>query len=658
MKVFGGRLFYVLAILVVSINITAAQNKSNSIDSLLKKAKSLYNTDPRQKINLAKLAYANSLKSNIKPTEIECLNFLVYFYLANQDYKNADFYAQQGSVIVKDIRIDSLAGYFWFLKGYLDHVENNYESAVKCYQQAIIYYSNKGFEKKRSNTYLNIGICEMKLSQFETANFYYFKSADLFVKLKDTLDLSANYNSIGMCYLSLKNFDKALFYHKKAYSLRKKLDNKVSIAQSENNIGYAYNELNQPDSAIFYLTRSVSGYKNEKDSSLLISPLLNFSESYGKKGYFKRAERYITRSLQIASKYNIKEELAQGNLTLAELYLAQKKYKEALAAASVTINTAKTLKLSELLMNAYADEYSIYLQKGDYKNALYYDNEKDKLKDSIFSIAKDKAINELEIKYQTNLKEKDIIALNLKNKLQSKTVDQQKLSIIVLIIGAALLALLFIIAYNNYRIKDKANIHIQHLMQELHHRVKNNLQILSGLFTMQIEGLNDEATKNALRENETRLASMNLIHNKLYLDHGNTKIEMEEYLTKLLHHIKESFDGGTEKNINLRLEVEPVMIEADKAVAIGLIVNELATNAFKYAFCDNKAGEIYLGLKQEGKSKILLSLSDNGKGFSDVHKEKEVSFGLKLVNLMARQLGAVMKVQNNGGVLYQLEISL
>ncbi|SDD78088.1 Two-component sensor histidine kinase, contains HisKA and HATPase domains [Mucilaginibacter pineti] len=308
-------------------------------------------------------------------------------------------------------------------------------------------------------------------------------------------------------------------------------------------------------------------------------------------------------------------------------------------------------------MNAYAVKFSIFTQINDYKNALLYDNKKGALKDSLFSIEKSRAISELEIKYQTTQKENNIAALNRQNTLQNKIVKQQKLSIIVLIIAAVLLFMFFVIAYNSFRIKNKANQRIQTLMKDLHHRVKNNLQILSGLFTMQIESLSDEQSKAALRENETRLTSMNLIHHKLYHDHSTTQIEMEEYLTKLLHHVKASFGGDKAKNVELKIEISPLMLEADKAVAIGLIVNELATNAFKYAF-DDKPGEIYLGIQKSGKSKILLSLYDNGKGIPHVHKKDEVSFGLKLVNLMTRQLGAQMNVSSGNGTSYKFEINI
>ena len=107
----------------------------------------------------------------------------------------------------------------------------------------------------------------------------------------------------------------------------------------------------------------------------------------------------------------------------------------------------------------------------------------------------------------------------------------------------------------------------------------------------------------------------------------------------------------------MRIEVEQIIIEADKAVAIGLIVNELATNAFKYAF-DSKPGEIHVQLKYISKSILLLSLCDNGKGIDPIRKKSEASFGLKLVNLMARQLNSTLIVTNNKGAAYQLEINV
>jgi two-component sensor histidine kinase len=115
--------------------------------------------------------------------------------------------------------------------------------------------------------------------------------------------------------------------------------------------------------------------------------------------------------------------------------------------------------------------------------------------------------------------------------------------------------------------------------------------------------------------------------------------------------------GYKQSEINLRIEVSNIMLEADKAVAIGLIANELATNAFKYAFTE-AGGEIHLGLKLIEKSKLLLTLCDNGIGLKEENKDRPPSFGLRLVNLMARQLNSTLITKSNPGVFYQMEINI
>jgi two-component sensor histidine kinase len=191
----------------------------------------------------------------------------------------------------------------------------------------------------------------------------------------------------------------------------------------------------------------------------------------------------------------------------------------------------------------------------------------------------------------------------------------------------------------------------------MHHRIKNNLQVLSGLITLQMEGLEDEKTKDALRANESRLVAMNLIHSKLYSDHTLTLVEMNVYLTRLLYHISKSYGDWGGNPVHSHTEIDDISLDAEKAVAIGLIVNELVTNAYKYAF-DGRGGNLYLEFKRIGKTKAGLCLRDDGKGFDSPLQQSGESFGLKLVNLMARQLGTALTVENQNGMYWKMEIEL
>lgn len=627
-----------------------------SADSLIKQANQ--SQDPSLSLKLAKAALKIAINQSNKAAVIKSFNLISESQWSLRRYDSAKIYANKALVDAQRFQIDSLEGDAWLNLGMASYKTDDMSRSISDYQMAIDAYIKANNRSGLATAYLNIGISKQQISDYAAAIGYFLKSASVFEALHDDESLSYAYNSIAICFNYQRDLKKTLEYHKKALAIRLHYGNDKLISQSLNNIGFTFKVHNLPDSAIYYLSRSLDITRHTKDSSEMVLTMQNLGSVYTSKGNFNKAKLYILESLKIAERFGMTEEFARGNFDLAEIHLRQKNLSEGLMVINSVIKIAQRKKLLDLLVDAYGVKYEIYNEKGDYKNALLYLNKKANLKDSLFNSQKHRIVEELDAKYQTKQRVKDIENLSLQNTLQNKVVKQQRTSITILIISAALLIVLFAITYINFRAKQKANLRIQTLMRDLHHRVKNNLQILSGLFTMQIENLNDETTKNALRENEARLTSMNLIHNKLYLNNTTTKIEMSDYLTNLLTHIRDSFGSQKQNMIDLRIEVSNVMLEADKAVAIGLIANELATNAFKYAFND-QGGEIYLALKFVEKSKLLLTLCDNGIGIDDEkNKNKPPSFGLRLVNLMARQLNSTLVVTHNPGVSYQMEISV
>lgn len=631
--------------------------ENTSPEAMFKKA-SATQSDPSLGLNLTKQALQYAIHQGNRVIIVKCLNLESQYYGELKKYDSAKVCAHEALSQAEIYHLDSLKGKSWYTLGMISFSNNNLQQSIVEYNKALVAYKESHQTAGVGTSYLGIGISEQGLTNYSSSIGHYLQAADIFQNLGDEMYLAYTFNSIADCFNELSKYGETLEYNKKALFIRRKLKDEQGISQSLNNIGFLYYKLQKADSAIYYLSRSLEIIKNDKDSSGFVLTLQDIGAAYKIKGEFKKAEKYSLRAQNIASNYGMEKELAGGNADLAEIYTGQKDYAKALQHVNTAIDTARKLNLTELLLKAYTIKYTIYKKTGDYKNAVVYGDKRAQLNDSLFTISANRAITEMATKYKTAQTEKDRDAYKVRSQLQQKIVSQQTKYIVVLSIAAVLLAALFVIAYNNFRKKNKANKRIQTLMQDLHHRVKNNLQILSGLFTMQIDNLSDENTKNALRENEARLTSMNLIHNKLYLDNTTTKIEMNDYLTKLLNHIKDSFGGYKQNEINLRIEVSNIMLEADKAVAIGLIANELTTNAFKYAFNGQVHGEIHLALQLVEKSKILLTLGDNGVGLKAENKDKAPSFGLKLVNLMARQLNSTLVVNNNNGVFYQMEISI
>lgn len=193
-------------------------------------------------------------------------------------------------------------------------------------------------------------------------------------------------------------------------------------------------------------------------------------------------------------------------------------------------------------------------------------------------------------------------------------------------------------------------------MKEIHHRVKNNLEIVSGLLALQSAQLTDANAVNVMQESQNRVQSMSMIHQKLYQGTNLSTIEMKDYFNNLGTHVLDSF--GMEEQVNLTCEMQALELDVDTAIPLGLIVNELLTNALKYAFPDNRKGEVKLALEQKDKEHLCLEVSDDGIGQNMDEKIGETGFGMRLVNLLCQQLQGKMNRMMKDGTSISFEFKI
>jgi PAS domain S-box-containing protein len=187
------------------------------------------------------------------------------------------------------------------------------------------------------------------------------------------------------------------------------------------------------------------------------------------------------------------------------------------------------------------------------------------------------------------------------------------------------------------------------LLKEVHHRVKNNLQVISSLLRMQGELLTDPAATEALRQSQNRVSSMALIHEQLYGDRDTSQIDFAHFTQTLVGALFHSYCGSA-GHITSRLNIAPVTLKVDEAIPCGLILNELVTNALKYAYPDGKRGEIVVELKETDDRSVVLSVSDQGVGLKgQIDWNNSASLGLTLVNTLTDQLGGKLSVKSGPG---------
>jgi len=201
------------------------------------------------------------------------------------------------------------------------------------------------------------------------------------------------------------------------------------------------------------------------------------------------------------------------------------------------------------------------------------------------------------------------------------------------------------------------------LLQEIHHRVKNNLQVISSLLYLQTTKIQDPQTLDILRDSQNRVKSMALIHEKLYQTKDLAKVDLGEYIHNLASYLFRSYTASAGA-IQLRVQADNIFLGIDTAVPCGLIINELVSNALKHAFPEGSLGEIQIEFRvdsalpdaDESEQLFTLLVRDNGIGFpAAIDFQNTASLGLQLVNTLVNQLDGVIELQPGSGTEFKIQ---
>lgn len=191
------------------------------------------------------------------------------------------------------------------------------------------------------------------------------------------------------------------------------------------------------------------------------------------------------------------------------------------------------------------------------------------------------------------------------------------------------------------RLRD-ANQRLETLLREVNHRVANSLQLVSAMVTMQSKLLPDAAAREALADTERRIQAIAQVHRKLYTSDAVESVAMDEYLAAIVDELQATWSTPVNPR-SIRLEAEALRLHTDKAVSLGVIVNELVSNACKYAYEEGRPGEIRVRFAKDGGEKFRLEVEDDGCGISEDLMPRGTGLGSKLISAMARSLSSVVE---------------
>jgi len=343
---------------------------------------------------------------------------------------------------------------------------------------------------------------------------------------------------------------------------------------------------------------------------------------------------------------------------------------KALTVPGITNNFASRIKDVHLAL------FKVDSAAGNYLSAIQHLRTYNILNDSIFSETKSKQIAELQIQYETARREQDIKLLRNESQLERNKLQQARLARNVTLAGIFMLLAIVGLLYNRYRLKQRSNRRLEEqqkeinlknqsleellhekdrlleekewLLKEIHHRVKNNLQIVMSLLNTQSAYIENDAALVVIRENQHRVYAMSLIHQKLYQSENVALIDIPVYISELVDYLRSSFDTH---HIRFELDIAPVKLDVAQTVPMGLILNEAVTNAIKYAFPDSRSGLITVTLRPTGGHYLALTIKDNGVGLPEgMDINQTDSLGMSLMQGLSRQLEGSFLLENKHGL--------
>jgi len=380
----------------------------------------------------------------------------------------------------------------------------------------------------------------------------------------------------------------------------------------------------------------------------------NIGKSHVQLEEYEKAIPFLEESRDIIKKYNkskFSSDIIENTLALSECYLKLDDYAKATDYLSGDLNPKKTNNI--LKRNRIYADY--FYKTGDFKNSTVYLKKNIRIRDSIDAL-------------ESNIKNQQltsVVAQDLEN--SRKTMEQQKaqleesrkdikarddkislvfVSLIFTLIGFAGLVYAYLKSIKNQRLIAEQKFIIENslvekdsLLKEIHHRVKNNLQMVSSLLSLQTKNTRSKAAIAALEEGKSRVKAMALIHQKLYQNDDLSVIEMQGYIESLINSIQSVYKKGGH-NINITIDAEGVELDIDRAIPFGLILNELVSNSFKYAFPnDDSDGKIYIHLRKITGQEGFFEYTDNGIGLPEDSDERaSSSMGIRLMSRLANQL--------------------
>lgn len=601
-------------------------------------------------------------KEKNNPIKLQLLNEMVD--LAFQfDMKLAKTYAKQGVLLAIQTNDNVWQPQFYEMQGRMHANLLELDSASSNFDKALKGYTAIDNKKGQATTLFKIGWVHKRRGEIELALKADLDALKLMESIDDKLGIAGAYSRISEDLNKQGRHNEALAYALRTIELSKKNKFNEELVYAYTSAGDTYMAMGNFKASYDYFDQALT---LAKSLGFSIYDIINFTNN--RANALKRMGNYEEALKEYKSAYAKAEEVNYENAmyviiaNLGEVNLLLGNYEDALTYQLKTVALQEAEGDVSNLTENYGHVSSIYEKLGNYPRALEFERKARAMRDSTAKMESDKTMSTLLTQFETEKKDATI-------KLQNATINQQKKTKVLYIILSSLLTFILFGLFYYYKKRQKKNQKLQQLnleldtknkqnellIKEIHHRVKNNLELVKSLLALQSEQLEDSKTKEAMIASQNRVQSMGIIHQKLYQGENLKSIEMKDYFLNLSEGILDSFNA--EDKVKIECAMDRLKLDVDTAVPIGLIVNELLTNALKYAFPENGKGNILISLSQSSPETLTLKVADNGIGKRVASSAKGTGFGTQLIQLLTQQLeGNMIEEYDNGtSILFQFK---
>lgn len=596
-------------------------------------------------------------RDTAEPTRLHCLEKAVSLYKSLGDEET-----ELG--ILRDIAdIHMLHGQFVLAETQLLHLLQRY----KAINQPNVQW-----------TYNLLAVTNYRKGDFTKGIFYGLKAIESMEATRDYRSANTFYSNLAHMYRELGQPKKSVEWYWKLFSNRKFTDeSNMYIYRDAGLLARELIKLKKEKEALAFMLDIEARNKpsNEYSEASLFASL---AYCYHKLNLHQQAEKYYVKVIELTSQLQNSNEITSDiNYELGQYLIEKKQYKNAVTHLQKALSASQGINTLAVTKDIYMMLYKSDSAMGNFLPAIQHLMKHKEINDSIFNETKSRQIEELQVQYETAKKEKDIELLANQNQLQLIRVAQANRTKNITLAGAALLLIIVGLLLNRYIIKQRVNRRLEAhkmevdqknsflatlnseqdkllkekewLIREVHHRVKNNLQLVISLLNTQSAYLNDNAAVLAIRDSLRRMEAMSLIHKKLYQSNNISSIAMPEYVNDLVNYLFDSFD--IVNRIVFKQNIAQLDLDASQAIPLGLIINESVVNAIKYAFPNGEKGVVSIGLQYAEADHLILEIADNGIGLpTDFDITGNNSLGLDLMQGLAKQLNGSFAIESNNGL--------